>query len=460
MNIYINVLNQRMVMSSACNKFVSGSQEFVKFQFNVGDEWQGLTMFAQFRQDGKAYNQYLDSDNCVYLPAEIKAGTCTIMLYGTGDTTIATTNYLTIKLAQDFYIEDADSTEISTSLYNQLVSKVAEYKASVDTVSGSLALKADKEALAAEISRAKNAEETNAAAIKALQEAVVPEDQIKAAVEAELAAYLESGKLAEMTIKDGSLSRSKVDADFESVLVKADNAQSTSNLVTKVSASSDNDHYPSAKAVYDFLGDTSGLAAQVQQNKEDIALLKHKCPVIKSFTVSPSTGEMGASINVTCTVVSDITVSKVEILKGDTVIQTVENDTTTTITANGVTATTVFTAKLTDDLGHEISSSKSINFYNGVYYGVGPQTISLNNLTKSLQATRSKTFTVTAGEDQYIYFACPSLYGTPTFKVAGFEGGFSLLASQSFTNSSGYTEGYQIWRSTNTNLGKQTIVVS
>ena len=124
MSILVNVVNQKMYISSTMEGLVAGSQNFVKFRFNLSEEWDGLMTFAQFRQGDEAYNQYLDEDNCVYLPAEIGAGTCTMMLYGSHNTTIGTANYLTFKIGKNNLITDASSTNISQSLYNQLVTKI------------------------------------------------------------------------------------------------------------------------------------------------------------------------------------------------------------------------------------------------------------------------------------------------------------------------------------------------
>ena len=51
-------------------------------------------------------------------------------------------------------------------------------------------------------------------------------------------------------------------------------------------------------------------------------------------------------------------------------------------------------------------------------------------------------------------------YGTPVFNVGGFDGGFTKAASISFTNASGYTEEYAVYRSDNSNLGTKTIKVT
>ena len=51
---------------------------------------------------------------------------------------------------------------------------------------------------------------------------------IQAAVEQEMLNYLNNGELANLTIEDGSITRSKVDANFEATLVKADTAMQAS----------------------------------------------------------------------------------------------------------------------------------------------------------------------------------------------------------------------------------------
>lgn len=84
-----------------------------------------------------------------------------------------------------------------------------------------------------------------------------------------------------------------------------------------------------------------------------------------------------------------------------------------------------------------------------------------NYLSSQVTTSVNKTFTVTAGSLDKIYFACRSAYGTPTFTVGGFEGGFFLAASGvSVTNAYGFTENYDIYESDNVGLGLTTVVVS
>lgn len=121
------------------------------------------------------------------------------------------------------------------------------------------------------------------------------------------------------------------------------------------------------------------------------------------------------------------------------------------------TLTVVLTVK--DDRGAAASKTASIQWLNGVYTGAAA-VLSFRAMTKSLQSDRVKTFTVNAGAGEYIWYACPGRYGTPSFNVGGFDGGFSKVGTLNYTNPSGYTENYQVWRSDNAGLGTTTVKVS
>jgi len=126
MNIQVNVINQKLRIATNLKSLVSGSQEFIRFEFLLSEEWNELTVFAQFRQGDVAYNRYLDAENCVYLPPDIEPGNCMLILYGTKESVIATTNYVNLVIDENMLIEDAESVNISTSLYNQLVDIVKD----------------------------------------------------------------------------------------------------------------------------------------------------------------------------------------------------------------------------------------------------------------------------------------------------------------------------------------------
>lgn len=123
-----------------------------------------------------------------------------------------------------------------------------------------------------------------------------------------------------------------------------------------------------------------------------------------------------------------------------------------------------FTVVATDSRG-STTVTAVMRFCNGVYTGAAAAPAAIDSafvqtLRKSLQSGKSKTFTVNAAPGAYIWYACPVSYGTPNFNVGGFDGGFSKVETFNFTNSSGYTESYQVWRSDNAGLGSTTVVVS
>lgn len=130
-----------------------------------------------------------------------------------------------------------------------------------------------------------------------------------------------------------------------------------------------------------------------------------------------------------------------------------------------LTADKTFILQVTDEKGKTSQKNTSVVFQNGVYYGVSEIPEEVNNtfilsLSRSLQGSRTKTFSTTSTEGQYVWYAFPSRYGTPVFNTGGFDGGFTKAASISFANASGYTEEYAVYRSDNSNLGTKTIKVT
>lgn len=101
---------------------------FIRFVFDMSDDWDGLTTFAQFRQGDNSYNVYLDSNNSVTLPSEITSGECRMMLYGNGDeNVIATTGQIRFCVTDNSFVADDQSTIITPSLYEQMIERVSQY---------------------------------------------------------------------------------------------------------------------------------------------------------------------------------------------------------------------------------------------------------------------------------------------------------------------------------------------
>jgi hypothetical protein len=115
--------------------------------------------------------------------------------------------------------------------------------------------------------------------------------------------------------------------------------------------------------------------------------------------------------------------------------------------------------------GQSDNSVTSKTWTQKVYFGVGAAGQSseafIKSLTGTLATTRNRTFTVTAGASEKIYYAYRSAYGDATFTVGGFEGGFFKVSGAiSITNDFGFTENYTLYESDNLGLGTTTVVVT
>lgn len=124
----------------------------------------------------------------------------------------------------------------------------------------------------------------------------------------------------------------------------------------------------------------------------------------------------------------------------------------------------------TDTRNKVVSSSvSSFTFLNGVYWGAAAQPEAIDSafilgLTKRLSSSKVTSITVNAKDGEYIWYCLPvrSPFGKCTFKVGGFEGGFTLVDTIDFTNNAEnkYTEKYYIYRSDESGLGSTTVGVS
>jgi hypothetical protein len=138
------------------------------------------------------------------------------------------------------------------------------------------------------------------------------------------------------------------------------------------------------------------------------------------------------------------------------------------VSLSNVSANTTMTLTADDDTTDDRPAKTytvNIIFYSGVYWGIGVVPGAINSAfimglsNKQLRPTRTGSFTVAPGENQYIWFACPHAQGAASFKTNGFNGGLSLATTISFTNSYGFVEDYDVYRSNNPNLGSTFVEV-
>lgn len=208
-----------------------------------------------------------------------------------------------------------------------------------------------------------------------------------------------------------------------------------------------------------------GLNFLMQKINEDFVTkeeFNYKPIGINSFTNNKNTVEMGTTI-------TDVTLNwsltkDPQTLKIDDENITPSNVRTKTYSGLNLTSNKTYTLQVTDEKGASTTKTTAITFLNGVYWGakVAPNTYNSDfvlTLTKGLQGNKNKTFTVNASAGEYIFYALPARYGSCAFNVGGFDGGFGKIDTIQFTNASGYTESYDIYKSVNAGLGSTNVTV-
>lgn len=202
--------------------------------------------------------------------------------------------------------------------------------------------------------------------------------------------------------------------------------------------------------------------SDIEALKKQVADLMYDPIAINSFALSVTKAEMGSTVN-SLTATWSLNKEPVSQTLDGTVVAADKRS--ATLSSLGLTASKTFTLDVTDERAETATKTATLSFMNGVYYGVledgaAITSAAINALTKNLQTSKSITFTANAGKTQRVAYALPARYGTPSFKVGGFDGGFNLAETINFTNASGYAESYNVWLSDNTGLGSTTVVVS
>lgn len=108
-----------------------------------------------------------------------------------------------------------------------------------------------------------------------------------------------------------------------------------------------------------------------------------------------------------------------------------------------------------------VTATTSLLFLPKLYWGpdasptlaTDAEVIALNSQLCSNFLT-SKLITCAA---EYIYFAFPTAFGVPNFNVNGLLNTAWVLVTRAFTNASGYTQSYDIYRSTNLLTGTYVV---
>ncbi len=135
-----------------------------------------------------------------------------------------------------------------------------------------------------------------------------------------------------------------------------------------------------------------------------------------------------------------------------------------TYTGKSVKENTNIVITATDERNATATRTVTISFQPKVYWGIADNKASYTSadilaLESALASNRNRTFSVNAGAGKHIIYAIPQYFGTPTFNVGGFDGGFIKVGTIEHTNASGYKQNYDVWKSVNAGLGQTSVTV-
>ena len=133
---------------------------------------------------------------------------------------------------------------------------------------------------------------------------------------------------------------------------------------------------------------------------------------------------------------------------------------------NDITSNKTFTLTIGDGQ-NTTSKNISISFRNKIYYGSSAiptdfdSAFILGLSNKQFATDKSGSFDITVGNNEYGFIAFPSSFGTlSSVKIGGFDTDVISCGTISFTNASGGTTNYNIYRTGRHSLGAITMVIN
>ena len=209
---------------------------------------------------------------------------------------------------------------------------------------------------------------------------------------------------------------------------------------------------------------------------EQLADLLYKAITISSFTISRVVTESGSTTTSPVELGSKITsvvlnwntskAPKTITLDGKTLDT---SKTSHTYSDLSLTSNKTYNLKVTDERDSVAQKSAYITFCNRICYGAAEAPVTIDSdfvmslATKNLAISKVNSgVKYNAGAGQYLWYCVPTRLGMCTFTdvETGLGAGFSLAATVSVTNASGYEENYYVYKSDYAGLGSLTVKVS
>lgn len=144
---------------------------------------------------------------------------------------------------------------------------------------------------------------------------------------------------------------------------------------------------------------------------------------------------------------------------------TAEANTTRILTlARNVTSD--YEVKITASDGEStVTKTVTILFQNKIYWGSSAAVDNYNSsfilalANKKFATSKAGNLSFNVADDEYGFLAMPSSFGSPTCVINNFETELEDLGTVSFTNASGYTENYKLYKTTQDSLGAFTATI-
>lgn len=176
-------------------------------------------------------------------------------------------------------------------------------------------------------------------------------------------------------------------------------------------------------------------------------------PDVTSFVHDGSTTELGGTVNnvnLTWTINKSIKIQTINNGVGE-ITNTLR---TIALINQGLVSTTTWTITVTDDSSNSDIASTTLKFLNKIRTGTSPNG-SLNNAQilalptgVFVEASSFPYEYTTNGNGEYLYIALPSSFGALDIVVNGLASTAWVETLHNYTNGSGYTEQYRVYRST------------
>jgi len=197
--------------------------------------------------------------------------------------------------------------------------------------------------------------------------------------------------------------------------------------------------------------------------KKALDYLLYSAPLISSFTNNVNIAEIGSTVaNVNLNWAVNKTMVSQSINNGVGAIDV--GVTTKQLTALNITTATSWALTVTDDVNATAVKTTSIAFQNKRYWGTSANDVLTNAQILALGSEFATSSVTTKALDasggKYLYFAVPTSFALDVskFKIGGLSNSDWVKTTISFTNASGYTSSYDVFRSGNLQTGSDIAV--